>query len=145
MVRYINVARVADEATLLGRRWRSQFNARLRSVGLSHARWRLLSVISEASAGLSQRELADRLGVGGPTIVRHVEHLQLRGLIQRGPAAGDGRAKCVRLTPAGEGLIRQIDAIAEGLSADVVGDPSEVDMESCLRALTILTARLEGR
>ncbi|WP_293679600.1 MarR family transcriptional regulator [uncultured Phenylobacterium sp.] len=145
MVRYINVARVADEATLLGRRWRSQFDARLRTVGLSHARWRVLSVLSEARAGLTQRELADRLGVGGPTVVRHVEHLQLRGLIQRGPATGDGRSKCVRLTRAGEGLIKQIDAIAEGLSADVVGDMTDEALESCRRALKTLSARLERR
>lgn len=145
MVRYINVACVADEAMLLGRRWRSQFDARLRTVGLSHARWRVLSVLSEARAGLTQREMADRLGVGGPTVVRHVEHLQLRGLIQRGPATGDGWSKCVRLTRAGEGLIKQIDAIAAGLSADVVGDLSDVDMEGCRRALKILSAHLERR
>jgi len=85
------MSRAWHEATLLGRRWRSQFDARLRTVGLSHARWRVLSVLCEASEGLTQREMADRLGVGGPTVVRHVEHLQHRGLSQRGPCTGDGR------------------------------------------------------
>jgi DNA-binding MarR family transcriptional regulator len=71
--------------------------------------------------------------VGGLTAVRHVERPQLLKLIQRGPATGDGPSDSVRLTRAGEGLIQQFDAIAEGLSADVIGDMTDEALDSCRR------------
>ncbi|HET9510260.1 MAG TPA: MarR family transcriptional regulator [Sphingomonas sp.] len=89
------------ECILLGRRWRARVDEQLKDHGLTAARLTVLYWVNELPAGTSQRELADIVGIEGPTLVRQLHALQAQGLIERVPMTSDRRAKCIRLTPEG--------------------------------------------
>jgi MarR family transcriptional regulator for hemolysin len=143
MAHYIRAAEIGVEATLLGRRWRRRIDDRLRASGLTHARWQVLLSLSRVEDGVRQRELADRLGVGGPTIGRHLEELERLGLIERYPRPGDRRAQCVRLAARSKPLMERIEAIVAALQRDLLGDVSGEALETCLTILRILNLRLD--
>lgn len=143
MAHYIRAAEIGVEATLLGRRWRGLIDDHLRASGLTNARWQVLLTLSRVEDGVHQRELADQLAVGGPTIGRHLEELERLGLIERYPRAGDRRAHCVRLTARSKPLMERIDAIVAALQRDLLGDVSGEALETCLTILRILNLRLD--
>src|SRR5215468_742834 len=53
-------------------------------------------------AGLSQREIARRLSIEGPSVTRHLDHLEAEGLIERRGDPADRRLTRVFLTDAGK-------------------------------------------
>lgn len=143
MAHYIRAAEIGVESALLGRRWRRRIDDRLRASGLTHARWQVLLTLSRVEDGVCQRELADQLAVGGPTMGRHLEELERLRLIERSPLAGDRRAQCVRLAARSKPLIEEIDAMVAALQRDPLGDVSGEALETCLTILRLLNLRLE--
>ncbi|MFD1788203.1 MarR family winged helix-turn-helix transcriptional regulator [Sphingomonas floccifaciens] len=89
------------ECILLGRRWRAKVDEQLKDHGLTAARLTVLYWVNEMPEGTSQRELAEIVGIEGPTLVRQLHALEAQGLLERVPLATDRRAKCIRLTPEG--------------------------------------------
>ncbi len=73
---------------------------RLSPLGL-HIGQDLLLLELEARGGVSQRELAARLGVEQPTVGVALRRLEAAGFVQRRPAPHDGRVRLVFLTPQG--------------------------------------------
>ena len=59
--------------------------------------------------GLSQRELADRLGVEQATVGVAVRRLEAGGFLARRPAPEDGRVRLVYMTSAGREALPHID------------------------------------
>jgi MarR family transcriptional regulator for hemolysin len=80
---------------------REHFDRRLRTVGASFPAYMVLTH-AEAYPGLSQRGLADRLGIEGPTLVRHIDRLVADGLVQRVRDPQDRRVSRVELTGDGK-------------------------------------------
>ena len=66
----------------VSRRWRAELDERLRHTGLTQARWLALFQVSQQEGALTQRELADLLGIEGPTLVRILDGLEKQGLIR---------------------------------------------------------------
>ena len=71
--------------------------------GLSMPQYFVLRELYE-NEGLTQRELANRVGVLEPTIVATLDALEQSGLVARVRSTTDRRKIGVMLTPAGEGL-----------------------------------------
>ena len=61
---------------------------------------------------LSQRELARRMGIEGPTLVRHLDRLEQDGIVTRTRASDDRRVVRVRVTEAGEVLNEHLGAVS---------------------------------
>jgi MarR family transcriptional regulator for hemolysin len=99
--------------------------------------------LSRVEDGVHQRDLADQLAVGGPTIGRHLEELERLGLIERYPRPGDGRAQCVRLAARSKPLMERIETMVAALQCDLLGDVSGEALETCLTILRILNLRLD--
>lgn len=89
------------ECILLGRKWRARVDEQLKDHGLTAARLTVLYWVNELPEGTSQRELADIVGIEGPTLVRQLHALEAQGLLERVPMTSDRRAKGIRLTPEG--------------------------------------------
>src|SRR6266849_3458064 len=92
---------------------RAEFDYRLGEVGGSLTAFIVLRLADEAPGGLelSQRELAERMGVEAPTMVRHLDRLEKDGLIQRRQDARDRRVTRITVTPAGSrklGVLRKV-------------------------------------
>lgn len=77
-----------------------------------------------------QSELAQAVGVQGPTLTHHLNGLEREGLITRTRDAADRRAHQVALTPEGRARFLQLRRTAERFDARLRGDLSgpEVDL-----------------
>lgn len=68
------------------------FDIRLRnSVGITFAQWRVLVLLTKTHDGLSQKEIADALGLEAPTLIPILDKLQNDGLIERRVDRNDRR------------------------------------------------------
>ena len=67
----------------IARRLRQAVDAELRVLGLTEATWRPLAYVGRLGEGVRQRELAAALGIEGPSLVRLLDNLERRGLIER--------------------------------------------------------------
>lgn len=132
----------AEALSVISRHWRTRLNERLKHTGLTYSRWSTILQLSKAGGPLTQRELAERVAVEGPTLVRILDALEARGLVQRCANPGDRRIKHVRLTEAAHPLLEEIDRIAAGLRRELLDGIPETDLEASVRSLRHIAERL---
>ncbi|CCG42229.1 transcriptional regulator SlyA [Magnetospirillum molischianum] len=128
----------------LARLWRARLDERLAPLGLTQAKWTILLHLSKADGHLPQRELVDRVGVEGPTLVRVLDGLERLGLLERRDCPTDRRSKIVHLTPAATPLIVEIAAIAAALRTEVMTGLDDADLDLCQRIIARMTSNLGG-
>ncbi|MGE0797910.1 MAG: MarR family transcriptional regulator [Lautropia sp.] len=133
-----------QELARVSRAWRTVLDGRLRDQGFTQARWYALLQLSRGAPGMSQRELAARVGVEGPTIARLIDALQRQGLVERRRADGDRRANALHLTPAAQPLIAEIDRTATELRHELLGAIPRASLETCIAVLRRIGDRLDG-
>lgn len=80
-------------------------------IDIRPAQYSVLVVIG-ANPGLSQAELADRLGIERARLVHMLDHLQKRGLTERLPSPTDRRTHALQLTKDGQKLLKRAKALA---------------------------------
>jgi MarR family transcriptional regulator for hemolysin len=129
---------------IISRRWRARLDERLRHTGMTQARWHSLIELSKAREGLTQRELAERVGVEGPTLVRQLDDLERQGLVERCPVEGDRRVKNVRLTAKAEPLIGEMMGVADALREELLQDVSDEEVALVVDVFRRVSARLDG-
>ncbi|MCZ2813361.1 MarR family winged helix-turn-helix transcriptional regulator [Modestobacter sp. VKM Ac-2979] len=79
-------------------------NAVLAGHGLRVRPWSVLVLACDAAEGISQRELADVLGLDPSQIVLLVDELTAAGRVERRPSPADRRNKLVLGTAAGQAV-----------------------------------------
>src|ERR1700750_953382 len=89
----------------LSRRLRQAVDAELRTFGLTDATWRPLAYVGRLGGGVRQKELATALGIEGPSLVRLLDSLERRGLIERREDESDRRARGIYLARARRELV----------------------------------------
>jgi len=102
--------------------WRTRLDQRLRPLGLSQAKWRLLVYLEMADCELTQRALSERLGIEGPSLVRLLDRMEADGWVERRLAPADRRAKTIHATARAVDTIRDIDRVAAGLRRELLAD-----------------------
>ncbi|RIX49537.1 MAG: MarR family transcriptional regulator [Rhodocyclales bacterium GT-UBC] len=122
--------------------WRQRVNERLKPLGLSQAAWLALWHLSRATDGLVQAELAERLGIEGPTLVRLLDRLEKEGLVVRQASLSDRRYKRVVLTEAAGPVVSQVKAIIAGLRGEILDDIPDAELAAGLRLLERVRQRL---
>jgi MarR family transcriptional regulator for hemolysin len=125
---------------LVGRLWRREVDETLGRYGLSAATWQPLLHVSRLGEGIRQRDLAESLGIEGPSLVRLLDTLETQGLIERREDESDRRAKAVHLTEDGRTLVEGIRGIAAEVRERLLAGVSDEDMMLCLGLL----GRIEG-
>src|SRR3954453_18654752 len=83
----------------------------LAPVDIRPAQYSVLVVIA-ANPGLSQSDLADRLGIERARLVRVLDKLERRGLTQRLASPTDRRSHALRLTREGQKLLKRATMLA---------------------------------
>jgi len=83
----------------------------LAPIDISPAEYSVLVVIA-ANPGLSQSDLADRLGIERARLVRLLDRLERRGLTQRLPSRTDRRSHALRLTREGQRILKLAKMLA---------------------------------
>lgn len=126
----------------LARRWRQYLDVQLSSSGLSDATWAPLMHLHRAGEGLLQRELAARVGLDVSSLVRLLDILEQRQLVERRPDPQDRRGNRLFLTMAGHAQVARIRGLVEPLEDDLLQDLDDAATEALLQAFARIEARL---
>jgi MarR family transcriptional regulator, transcriptional regulator for hemolysin len=88
----------------------------------------IVTRILAARPDLAQRELADALGIEGPTMARHIDRLERDGIVSRQRDADDRRVLRVRLTEKGYELRDRLIGVSASTHEQVaaVFEPDEL-------------------
>lgn len=132
----------ALEIGRVSRWWRTRLNERVRHLDLNQARWIVLLQLSRYGPA-SQRELAERVGVEGPSLVRVLDRLEAQGLVERRPSDDDRRIKHVGLTEAAVPVLQQLTTLADELRHELLADIPAENIKTALHVLKAIGDRLE--
>jgi len=127
------------------RAWRAALDRRLAPVGLSGARWRVLLHLARTDVPLSQKELAHRIGIEGPTLVALLDRMVQDQWVERRPSDSDRRSNTVHLTARARRTIRRIEATAAALREELLSGVSKDELDGCARVLARIRDRAERR
>src|ERR1700742_335619 len=97
-----------DVARLL----RKRFEQRAKGLGLTRSQWQPLAYLAN-NEGIHQAGLADILEIEPITLVRILDKLEARGLVERRQHAADRRIWLLFLTPAAHPILATIRGIGE--------------------------------
>jgi DNA-binding MarR family transcriptional regulator len=95
----------------LGAHGAKQFAERLAVLNLTPSQARFLRGMGDAS-GLSQREVADKLGMYTSQLVAIVDEMESLGLVTREANAGDRRTYALHITPKGKEVLTKVVAVS---------------------------------
>ena len=135
--------RFAMQLAQLSRAWRAELDRRLVGLGLSQARWLVLLHLARFDTPPTQRELAQSVGVEGPTLARLLDGLEAQGLVSRQAVAEDRRAKQITLSAKAQTLIEQIEAISTQLRHELFAGIDPVELQRCQQVQERILANLE--
>ncbi|GGH54514.1 MarR family winged helix-turn-helix transcriptional regulator [Dyadobacter endophyticus] len=85
--------------------------------------------------GISQNELAEMTFKDPPTVTRIIDLLEKKGLVERGPAAGDRRKFNLFLTKSGEAIYNQAFPIVADIRRKGWGSLSDADYQHFVRIM----------
>jgi MarR family transcriptional regulator for hemolysin len=125
------------------RAWRQKLDERLKPMGLSQAKWRMLMHLSLAGDALTQTEIAARLGVEEPTVVTLLHRLERENWITRTNSALDRRCKMVLLGRRAQRVIAEINSSANTLRRELLADIPNSDLQMCMEVLARIRDRAE--
>jgi DNA-binding MarR family transcriptional regulator len=119
-----------------------QFAKRLEPLGLIPAHAGIFRIIA-ATPGLSQQELAAKLGMYASRLVAVIDDLEKRGFIERQPSDSDRRLYALHLTRSGKEQLSAIGAIAREHGRDLFNGLSDAE-RSTLTSLLERVAKKQG-
>ena len=136
--------RFGYRVAVLARRWRSLVDAELASYGLSQATWRPLIHLGSFAEAPRQCQLADALQLGGPALVRLIDQLEAKGLVER-IVDGDRRANKVQLTRAGKRLARRVYDIIVDVEHELLRDLNADEVARITQGIDAIERRIDKR
>ncbi|MGD9918892.1 MAG: MarR family winged helix-turn-helix transcriptional regulator [Paenirhodobacter sp.] len=135
-------ARFGRYFVTLARQWRRAVEGALAGAGLTDATWSPLIQLAEGGDGISQTELAHRLGLDGSSLVRLIDLLEARGFVAREVDAQDRRAKRLVLCPAGREEVARVRAALDRIEAELLADLDDGALAGLFDALGRIEARV---
>ena len=127
----------------IARRMRQAVDGEMRLIGLTEATWRPLMYVRSLGDGVRQKELATAMSVEGPSLVRLLDNLERRGLIERREDESDRRARGIHLTRAGRELAVRAARIGVSFQSRLLSGVPAADLETCERVLETLEREME--
>jgi len=137
-------ARFGLEFSLLARRWRQTLDAGLAGVGLTDATWAPLVRLQVSGDGISQKALAGLLGLDASSLVRLIDILVARGLVERRTDAADRRNRLIYLTDAGRAALADIRRALAEREAEMLVDVGDDELAMMLDVFARIGRRLHS-
>ncbi len=135
------LARLVGESVRLHTRLLAASDGMSRDLGMSSARWQVLSVVGRSDEPVTVSGLARWMGLARQSVQRIADALVSDGTLEYRPNPGHRRAPLLQVTAAGRRLLAQLDARryrwAETVAADL--DPGAIE------AATNLLRKVRGR
>ncbi len=126
----------------ISRAWRYQMNRRLKPFGLNLSTRQVLIQLYRHPQGLMQRDLARKLGIESPTLVRLLDILEEKEWIQRTILASDKRCKYAILTPKANEQLKIIEKLSKELRAEMMQGLSRSEISSATAVMRKMKNRL---
>ena len=133
--------RFTRRVLFLARRWRNLMDEALRGSGDSHARWITLLWVDLLDGTANHRELAERVGVELPTLIRLLNKLESEGLVKRRSLHARGQSKSVEMTARGRRSLRSMGAIVRRTRIGFLSDVDARQLSAALKLLDVLLAK----
>ena len=117
-------------------------NSCMAEVGLTTKQFVALEFIA-SNPQMSQREIAEQIGVTSQLMVNILDFLTDRGLVQRVRSTKDRRQHTIQITPAGEGLLPKVHRLAFEVESLFAADTglTTAEMETLITILRKATGR----
>jgi MarR family transcriptional regulator, transcriptional regulator for hemolysin len=125
----------------VGRLMRKRFEQRAARLGFTRSQWQVLVHLAK-NEGIHQAGLAEILEVEPISLVRILDKLEERGLVERRQHPTDRRIWLLYLTPAAHPSLAPLWSIGEITRAEALAGLSEADQLRLVRILTSMKANL---
>lgn len=136
-------ARFGMSFSLLARRWRRAIDSHLAAAGLTDATWVPLVHLHETGGGITQKDLAQRVGVDGSSLVRVLDILCRQNLVERRADASDGRARLIHLTPTGQQRVAEIRRELTAAEQPLLAGLSDAELAAMLDGFARITQHMQ--
>ena len=133
------IAQLVESSRLL----RNYIDNRAKSRGTTRAQWIVLFRLRQQE-GLSQVDLAEVLELQPISLVRLLDRLVERGLLERRPDPKDRRANRLFLTGAGRTLVDDLDSLRDAIASDVLRDIPSAAIQTSLDTLVEVKERIKS-
>ena len=121
---------------LAARRWTTHADDHVRrKTGHSRARWQTLSALAFSEGPVATLELAARVSVRWPTLIRMLNHLEQEDLIRREQDPNDKRSRLVSITPQGRRVIGRVQDVLDPVRTRALADFSNQELVATERML----------
>jgi MarR family transcriptional regulator for hemolysin len=114
---------------------------RFKPLGVTDAAWRTLFYLEQIGDGVLQKDLARVMGIESAGLVRLLDNLESKALVERRAAVQDRRGKTVHLTGHAGALLLELHGAAAQVREGLLADISAAELQTCLTVFNkVLTA-----
>ena len=127
----------------LTRQWRRFVEEQLAVSGLTDATWTPLLHLRAWGDGVTQKELAERVGLDGSSLVRLLDILEGKGWVERRADVADRRSKRIFLTEQGNTAVDSIRATMLEAELSMLQDLDDAEVEAMLGGVQKIRSRID--
>jgi DNA-binding MarR family transcriptional regulator len=125
------------------RAFANRLGAELRPFDVGTGQWAVLMHLW-GNDGMTQAQLARRVAIEQPTMVRTIDRMERDGLVTRSPDPNDGRASRITLTERGWNLRDALVPLAAGVNRSATESLTDDEVATLRRLLARLVAANAG-
>ena len=142
MIRYDFENSMGFVVNMTAKAFQRSFDIELRkNAGVSLSQWRVVGALV-MQPGLTQKEIADKVGVEGATLVPILDRMEKEGLLKRKPDSSDRRVNRIYLTQKADSLWESMVECALRIRKSSVKNISESDIQTTLETLRKISDNL---
>ena len=121
---------------LAARRWSTFIDEAIRQkTGQPRARWQTLAALAFSDGPIATIELAERMAVQWPSLIRTLDGLETERLIERRINPADKRSRLVTITNEGLEVFREVKAVLDPTRAALLEGFADDDLRAVERLL----------
>ncbi len=120
---------------------RKRFEQRAGVTGLTRSQWQTIAYLAKCE-GINQSGLAELLEIEPITLVRILDNLEERGLVERRANPADRRSRLLFLTEAAHPILLQMQPLGEATRAEALAGLSDEDRDRLFQMLTVMKSNL---
>lgn len=117
-----------------------------KNVGVTLSQWKVVGILA-FQPGLTQKEIADKVGIEGATLVPVIDKMEREGLLRRKPDSKDRRVNRIYLTSKAdalwESMVECALRIRKSSTKDIPDDDIKITLETLRRISKNLTTHFE--
>ena len=128
---------------LAARRWSTFIDEAIRErTGQPRARWQTLAALAFSDGQIATIELAERMAVQWPSLIRTLDGLEAEGLVERRIIPADKRSRRVTITDKGLAVFREVKAVLDPTRAALLEGFSDEELRMAERLLDRFFTRI---